>query len=450
MSNDNRDLFECLVCGEFKRSDNLTRHYQASVFWDDDGHPSAKKLADFLKQISLKGKKRSIADTMKIDHTEYFLKQGYQKIPPLSKHRSKSSLTPSISNFFSGKMPKSSHQQKETANESEQQSTSGTSESETVQDFDEDNFDQTQILNEEFCDQSNSDEVKELNIVSGTLPSTSEKQCFQVSDQSNEEIAKAVVTELKKELKNAEDPFLSELGTKIAEVVSERLKVIQSEKEKDVVSDCWKTGEEFMWCECCLRFSNSDEVPIAFKKFHKNTFGHVKLDQQKFHVRFAMKSHEQNELHKWCYSKNEKHKADQQVKEIENKKAGTLVIRNGLFCLKNSFSSHDFVKLNDKDNLIDEVQCATKNDSKAEFFKIRELANESMTKTIQEVFKSVKSCSVTLDKVTTTHSYQVILTFFFWKGKIHVFLNKIDRLTTEDYDAVGTARKVAQVLRLNS
>ena len=371
MSSDNRDLFECLVCGKFKRSDNLTRRYQTSVFWDNDGKPSPEKLADFLKQISLKGKKRSIADTVKIDHTEYFIKQGYQKIPPLSKHKSKSSLTPSISNFFSAKIKKSDRQVKETATELKPQNPPGTkSESETVQDLDEDNFDQTQVLNEEFYDQSNSDEVKELNIVSASLPSTSEKHYFQVTDRSNEELAKAVVTELKKELKNAEDPLLCELGVKIAKVVSERLKGIQSDKEKDLVSECWKTGEKFMWCECCLRFSDADQVPSAIKKFHKSNFEYVKLDQKEKHVRFTMKSHEQNELHKWCYSKNEKHKADQQEIQIENKKAGKLVIRNGLFCLKNSLSSHDFVKLNDKDNLIDEFQCATKNDSKAEFFKI--------------------------------------------------------------------------------
>ena len=53
-------------------------------------------------------------------------------------------------------------------------------------------------------------------------------------------------------------------------------------------------------------------------------------------------------------------------------------------------SSHDFVKLNDKDNMIETIQSATKNDSQAEFFKIRELVNACMTKNIHNVFKSVK------------------------------------------------------------
>jgi hypothetical protein len=57
--------------------------------------------------------------------------------------------------------------------------------------------------------------------------------------------------------------------------------------------------------------------------------------------------------------------------------------------------------------MIDSTQSATKNDSQAELFKIRELANASMTNNIHNVFKTVKSCSVTLDKVTTTQSYQV-------------------------------------------
>ena len=117
------------------------------------------------------------------------------------------------------------------------------------------------------------------------------------------------------------------------------------------------------------------------------------------------------------------------------------------FALKNSLSSIDFVKLNSKDNLADNLQSATKNDSRAEYFKLRKIAYKNMTEKIHTMFQIVKSCSVTLDKVTTTHSYQVILTFFFWKGKICIYLNKIDKLSTDDYHGPGTAKRVAQVLR---
>ena len=90
---------------------------------------------------------------------------------------------------------------------------------------------------------------------------------------------------------------------------------------------------------------------------------------------------------------------------------------------------------------------ATKNDSQAEYFKIRELANSYFEKNFHEIMKNVKAASVTIDKVTTTHAYQVIITFFFYEGRIHCYLNKIDHLDTKDYDAPGTARKVAHILR---
>lgn len=61
--------------------------------------------------------------------------------------------------------------------------------------------------------------------------------------------------------------------------------------------------------------------------------------------------------------------------------------------------------------------------------------------------KDVNFIAVTLDKVTVQrHSYTVILTYFFNKGKIHVTLNKIVKLSTSDYDAAGTAAMVVNCL----
>ncbi|CAL4140007.1 unnamed protein product, partial [Meganyctiphanes norvegica] len=43
-------------------------------------------------------------------------------------------------------------------------------------------------------------------------------------------------------------------------------------------------------------------------------------------------------------------------------------------------------------------------------------------------------------------SYTVIVTYFFWKGSIHVLLNKLVKLTTKDYDSQGTASMVIDCL----
>ena len=64
-----------------------------------------------------------------------------------------------------------------------------------------------------------------------------------------------------------------------------------------------------------------------------------------------------------------------------------------------------------------------------------------MSEKTKTFFKEhVKHITVTLDKVTVQrNSYSVILTFFFHKGKIHIILNKLAKLSTDEYDAEGTA-----------
>ena len=56
---------------------------------------------------------------------------------------------------------------------------------------------------------------------------------------------------------------------------------------------------------------------------------------------------------------------------------------------------------------------------------------------------------MSLHKVTVYHtSYAVIVTYFFWEGKLHVVLNQLTILKEEDYDTMGTAEMVINALRL--
>ena len=43
-------------------------------------------------------------------------------------------------------------------------------------------------------------------------------------------------------------------------------------------------------------------------------------------------------------------------------------------------------------------------------------------------------------------SFTVVMTYFFYEGKIHIILNKIQKLTTEDYDGPGTAHMLIKTL----
>ena len=44
-------------------------------------------------------------------------------------------------------------------------------------------------------------------------------------------------------------------------------------------------------------------------------------------------------------------------------------------------------------------------------------------------------------------SFTVIMTYFFFKGKIHVILNKLHKLSEEEYDSKGTAIMLVNSLR---
>ena len=43
-------------------------------------------------------------------------------------------------------------------------------------------------------------------------------------------------------------------------------------------------------------------------------------------------------------------------------------------------------------------------------------------------------------------SFTVILTYFFFKGKIHIILNKLEKLSSDEYDGEGTARMLIRTL----
>ena len=62
-------------------------------------------------------------------------------------------------------------------------------------------------------------------------------------------------------------------------------------------------------------------------------------------------------------------------------------------------SALDFVKLNNKDQLLSEGKfCAQKNDSWAAFFEYREIIHEELQEVVKRLIKDVDGFAVTLDK----------------------------------------------------
>ena len=95
------------------------------------------------------------------------------------------------------------------------------------------------------------------------------------------------------------------------------------------------------------------------------------------------------------------------------------------------------------------VVYAVKNNSQTAYYDLRDLAFECVSEKMQVFFKGVDDLAVSLHKVTVYHtSYTVIVTYFFWEGKLHVVLNQLTILKEEDYDTMGTAEMVINALRL--
>ena len=81
--------------------------------------------------------------------------------------------------------------------------------------------------------------------------------------------------------------------------------------------------------------------------------------------------HEKSDLHKWCVVEAEKESRERLDHREKNLKIGEKIARNTIFCLKRGMSPRDFIALNEKDDLDDELDVATKNDSRKKFKRIR-------------------------------------------------------------------------------
>ena len=149
-------------------------------------------------------------------------------------------------------------------------------------------------------------------------------------------------------------------------------------------------------------------------------------------------------LHEWCAEKFKK----ESIKVSKDQEAGKKIIQNALFCLLRSRSADDFLALNAKDSdAIDFPNTATKNDSKSMVFKVINIAFVKVSKKTRKWFENVKNIAVSLDKVSVHRtSFTAITTYFFYQGKIHVILNKLEKMKSEEYSAEGTAHMVVNTL----
>ena len=156
-----------------------------------------------------------------------------------------------------------------------------------------------------------------------------------------------------------------------------------------------------------------------------------------------LESHANNPLHIWCLNRFKiKEKEKEDFKE-KNEKACTMIVTNAAHVLKDpAGSAKDFVKLNNKDQLLMGKDYPLKNDGEQYYFELHSIFFEKLSQKMKAMIIKVNKIAVSLDKVTVDVPYTVICTYYFWKGRLKVFLNELCVFESDFYDGEGGARMV--------
>ena len=476
-------MYPCKVCSKKFRGDELKNHYIAKV--DFDKLENLKTATEATARSSI----NSIDNEEKRSHTQFFCdKKWFVKtdIPSYKQHKrpGQSMLTP----FLLCEKKKKSNPDA-TGAETGNSDSLLNSEDATVEEKIEEESTQTGVRedgdNQEMEEDADTQEVVEgeRNSLTGDMTEdTATSEIHDIANQTSASGSDDVIATFDNETNVEIEPPMhlnhiqdgncptkaccNEVKQVLVSALSEVLtgKILTSEMDQfvDSVSDKihakfestketnseskgeWMATDTHYICQSCLRYKKADNVPVQLKQQLKGNFGFVAANSMAKH---HCTRHEMNDLHKWCVEEQKRQDALNKETEEKSRQAGMLIVRNALFCLKRGLSAKDFMCLNDKDNMTEGITAATKNDSKIQFFDIRNIAFEKLTNMVKDIFANIEWFSLTLDKVTVGHiSYTVIMTYFFFGGRIYVLLNKLVHLTTKDYNGPGTAEMVLKCL----
>ena len=229
----------------------------------------------------------------------------------------------------------------------------------------------------------------------------------------------------------------------------------EDDLDNDHAMDIWEINDNDNKRVCipCRDFSNNEDMPENLKRHKKSTFGvlnirpvserskNTKKEQKK-----QCKDHESNSLHKWCLYKYLFQRKEEKDEETKNIKASETIARHVVFCLQNSLSAASYIKLNDLYALKNE-DFANKNDGKQCFYELRDICFETMQEKVLKHLKSVKHAAFSLDKVTVGNTpYTVLVTYYFYKGKLCVFLNSVHPMKSDEYGGEKTAEFIGKEL----
>jgi len=250
---------------------------------------------------------------------------------------------------------------------------------------------------------------------------------------------------------------LEELSEKIAKKVFKMGELKKDKEEEKILrGKVFQEGTEFLICKSCPKYKDSEDLPPHLRKSKSQGLGFIsKLKEggeprPAYVIRGCMKDHCESSIHKWCKEKETEVKETAKTFEEENKEAGLLVIKAFLKTALAGGGAADFVKEIDFLHLIPGVTKSQKNNSKSRFFVLRDDCYEVTSGIVKELFQSgkVTELAITLDKITVQYrSFTVLITFFFYNGRIHCLLNALLHMDLEAYNAAGTAELIVNSLR---
>ena len=131
----------------------------------------------------------------------------------------------------------------------------------------------------------------------------------------------------------------------LLEQIAYRIKKLNKDDTEEAIVDesLWMSGEDFISCIPCLKYSDMEKVPAALKKYKRGNFGRIKAKGEGFHIRHSQKEHEASDLHKWCAVKSEEIEKEKIFENTKNKQAAENTVRNVIFALKNGGGSELFL-----------------------------------------------------------------------------------------------------------
>ena len=139
-------------------------------------------------------------------------------------------------------------------------------------------------------------------------------------------------------------------------------------------------------CQPCIFYSKDDGpdgVPKDLATLRRGNFGCVNKTGEKYSIAASKTRHNKNLLHKWCVKKHLRESEHKVSYDRKNEIAARMIIRNVLLCFKRDWGSVDFLALNEVALLtqtdIASFLHATKNDSRAQFFRLRNVVFDVLT-----------------------------------------------------------------------